>query len=318
MVVEAQQGQIVDVRLPAGLPRFDVMGVRERRVRAAREPAVPVPSPDLAALGVGRLTPGPALEHRVADVVVDRDGDRRVTGDPPHGLAADQVVASPARRPGRSSHRTRRSVRPAARGPPRGTGWPTPTAARRPDRLEQGVAQALVPRRLPVGGDLAGPALEARPDLGVGVGGQLGSHRAVAVVEADEPPLVIAPRRPRPSERRAASSASCRTEHSRARSSTSRSVSGVAMSETARSLSKRDLALGQRGHQVREVPGPLGDVGVRPRRRRGHAEALDDPGLRRRRALVSIRLTPADLAQQHDDRARRRPPSGGTGRRAGR
>ena len=52
---------------------------------------------------------------------------------------------------------------------------------------------------------------------------------------------------------------------------------------------------------MRQIPGPLGDVGVRPRRRGGHGEALDGPGRGRRRPLVPECLTPADLAQQLHD-----------------
>ena len=46
----------------------------------------------LPALGIGRESPGPALVHGVAGVVVDGDGDGGVTGHPLHGLAVDQAV----------------------------------------------------------------------------------------------------------------------------------------------------------------------------------------------------------------------------------
>ncbi len=53
---------------------------------------MPVASHDLAALGIGRETSGPTLVHRVTDVVVEGHDDRRVTGDPAHGVGADQPV----------------------------------------------------------------------------------------------------------------------------------------------------------------------------------------------------------------------------------
>ena len=51
-----------------------------------------VPALDLAALGVARCPPGPALVHGVTDVVVDPDGDGGVTGDLLDGFCADQAV----------------------------------------------------------------------------------------------------------------------------------------------------------------------------------------------------------------------------------
>ncbi len=77
MVMEAQEGQVVDVGTPAGLPVPDVMGVRERRIGTSGEAAVPIPPPDLPALGLRRVTPGPTLVHRVAHVVVDGNDDVR-------------------------------------------------------------------------------------------------------------------------------------------------------------------------------------------------------------------------------------------------
>ena len=52
-----------------------------------------VPAHDLAALGIARCAPGPALVHRVPDVVVDPDGDGGVAGDLLDRLGADQAVA---------------------------------------------------------------------------------------------------------------------------------------------------------------------------------------------------------------------------------
>ena len=52
-----------------------------------------VPAHHLAALGIGGISAGPALVHGVAHVIVDPDGQSGVTGDPAHGLGADQAVA---------------------------------------------------------------------------------------------------------------------------------------------------------------------------------------------------------------------------------
>ncbi len=118
-----------------------------------------------------------------------------------------------------------------------------PAGVRRADQLHEGVTEALVPRGLPVGGDLARPGLEAGPGLGEGLGGQLDAHGAVLLVEAHEAPLVLRAARRlaagEPARRRErATSASWRTECSWAASASSRSVSGVATSATALTLSK--------------------------------------------------------------------------------
>ena len=55
-----------------------------------REATMSIPAHDLSTLGLGRESPGPALVHGVPDVVVDRDGDGGVTGDPPQRLGIDQ------------------------------------------------------------------------------------------------------------------------------------------------------------------------------------------------------------------------------------
>ena len=52
---------------------------------------------------------------------------------------------------------------------------------------------------------------------------------------------------------------------------------------------------------MRNVPCLLAQTCVRTCGRRRDAEALDGPGLRRRRSFVSVRLAPIDLAEQDDD-----------------
>src|SRR5271155_5713078 len=67
------------------------MHIGKGRVRAAWEPAMSIPSQYLSALGPGRETPGPAFVHGVSDVVVDRDGNGGVTGDPAHRFGVDEA-----------------------------------------------------------------------------------------------------------------------------------------------------------------------------------------------------------------------------------
>src|SRR6185312_13310150 len=94
VMMDAEQTQIVEIRRTAvRFPTFDVMGVRERHVRATREPAMSVPPPHLAALGSGRVTACPPLVHRPTGVVVDGQGDGGVAGDPLHGGRAEQAVS---------------------------------------------------------------------------------------------------------------------------------------------------------------------------------------------------------------------------------
>ena len=116
-----------------------------------------------------------------------------------------------------------------------------PAGLRRADQLHEGVTEALVPRGLPVGGDLVRPGLEAGPGLGEGLGGQLHAHGAERLVEAQEAPLVLgAPggRRPvralRSGRRRPALAPSAPWPRRRA----PQSVSGVATSASALTLSK--------------------------------------------------------------------------------
>ena len=68
---------------------------------------------------------------------------------------------------------------------------PAARRVRGADQLQEGVAEALVPGRLPVGGDLPGPGLEAGPGLGEGLGGQLHTHGAELLVEAQEAAVVL-------------------------------------------------------------------------------------------------------------------------------
>ena len=93
MVMQTEKREVFKVGPAARLPGHDVVGVGEGDVGAAREAAVAVPAHDLSALGVGRLSPGPALVHGVPDVVVDTDGDGGVAGDLADGLGVDQAVA---------------------------------------------------------------------------------------------------------------------------------------------------------------------------------------------------------------------------------
>ena len=92
MVVQAHEGEVVEVGPTARFPWNDVMHIGEGHVGTTREATMSVPAHDLAALGIARFSPGPALVHGVPDVVVDRDGHGGVTGDPLHGLDTDQPV----------------------------------------------------------------------------------------------------------------------------------------------------------------------------------------------------------------------------------
>ena len=92
MVMEAHERKVVEVGLASRFPRHDVMHIGEGHVGASGKPAVAVSPHHLPALGIGRESPGPALVHGVADVIVDGDGDGGVARHPLHGLAIDQAV----------------------------------------------------------------------------------------------------------------------------------------------------------------------------------------------------------------------------------
>ena len=136
MVMLAEQGQVWQVgRALVRFPPSDVVGVDERGVRAAGEPAVAVPPHDLPTLRLRRIAVGPALVHGVADVVVDRQDDGRVTCDASDRVRTDQPVAFELagqldlrRRRGRPAGRGRRPCTSSRRcgawwqsGPARGT-----------------------------------------------------------------------------------------------------------------------------------------------------------------------------------------------------
>jgi hypothetical protein len=94
VMMDAQQTQIVEIRRTAvRFPTFDVMGVRERHVRTAREPAMSVPPPHLAALRSTRVTAAAPFVHRPACVIVDGQRDGGVADDPLHGGRAEQAVS---------------------------------------------------------------------------------------------------------------------------------------------------------------------------------------------------------------------------------
>ena len=93
MVVVAEQREVVDVGPSVGFPGPDVVGVREGRIRAAREPAVPVAAPAPPGAGRRSARSGPALVHGVAHVVIDGDDDGGVAGDSPDGLGAEEAAA---------------------------------------------------------------------------------------------------------------------------------------------------------------------------------------------------------------------------------
>ena len=92
MVVQAQEGEILQIGPAAGLQGTTWWILVKVTLVTAREAAVPVPAHDLAALGRVGLSAGPALVHGVADVVVDRDGEGGVTGDLAHDIGADEAV----------------------------------------------------------------------------------------------------------------------------------------------------------------------------------------------------------------------------------
>ena len=91
MVVETGEHEIAQVGRPVGFPRDNVMDIGEGHVRAAWEATMSIPAQDLSALGLARKPPGPALVHGVPDVVVDREDDGGVTGDPLHCLSVDEA-----------------------------------------------------------------------------------------------------------------------------------------------------------------------------------------------------------------------------------
>jgi hypothetical protein len=93
-MMDAEQTQIVEVRpTTVRFPMFDVMGVCEGHVPTAREAAMSVPPTNFAALRTGRVTTAATLVHRPAGVVVDRQGDGGVAGDPLHGGRAEPAVS---------------------------------------------------------------------------------------------------------------------------------------------------------------------------------------------------------------------------------
>ena len=177
MVVQAHEREVVQVGRASGLPGHHMVDVGEGDVGAAREAAMAVPPHHLAPLGlegVRRARPSymvcPTSSSTPMAMVASQAIRRTVSAliRPSRSRSPASASTRPPRRPGR----------PGGRGRPRSRGWRWPPGpARRgaeADELDEGVTEALVPRRLAVGGDLAGPGLETGPGLGVGLGGQSG------------------------------------------------------------------------------------------------------------------------------------------------
>ena len=167
------------------------MDIDEGRVGAVREATMSIPPHHLSALRLGREALGPALVHSVPDVVVDRDGDGGVTGDPSHGLAVDQSMTLEVTGEGRGFARVleqggHRDVYDDQEGI-RVVSVPAD------ERIcfHEGVAATLVPGCLTIGGDLVGPGLNTGPGFCVGLVRQLDGDGAALVVEAQKATIVI-------------------------------------------------------------------------------------------------------------------------------
>ena len=192
------------------------------------------------------------------------------------------------------------------------------TRTRRPctDQRQEPVTEALVPRGLPVGGDLFGQGLEGGLDLGVGIGLELGAQRAVPVVEAQEASIVIAPGPgPRRRGRRRIAQRSRRRRRGAGHLGQvsdrallgplthSWSVSGVATSATARTLSK-EMSAATAPPPGAGCPRPPWPPGRTPGRSPPRGRSAAPPTIRPR---SHPRLDSPDSARPRRARPRSRP-----------
>lgn len=92
VVVLAEERKVVQIRAPAvAFPPSDVVRIDEDGVGATGEATVTITAKEFAALGGGRISPGPPLVHRVPHVVVESDHQGGVTGQPPGDLGIDET-----------------------------------------------------------------------------------------------------------------------------------------------------------------------------------------------------------------------------------
>ena len=156
-----------------------------------------VSSSDLSALGAARESPGPALVHGVADLVVDRHHHGGVTGDAfarsrrRSGRACSSSPANSVLSPDSSTRTSRGTWATTKNGFGASAGSAPPVAEARTieartkslkpsqSRWSHGVCPSLKMGPL-------GPGLQTGLGLGIGLGGQLGRHGAKGVVEAEE------------------------------------------------------------------------------------------------------------------------------------
>jgi hypothetical protein len=81
VVLIAQLDEVGQVRRPAVRPVQQVMDIRELGVGAAREPAALVPPPDLDALRIGGIAPGPTEVEALTGRSVSRNEDFGIAGN---------------------------------------------------------------------------------------------------------------------------------------------------------------------------------------------------------------------------------------------
>ena len=282
-----------------------------------------IPAHDLSALGIGRFSPGPALVHGVPDVVVDPDGDGGVTGDPLHGLALDQAVALEL-----AGELASLLARLVDEGSERHVGdhedglvsWPlAPRSRRRNGSTPRSRPETLVPgvsrrRRGP-----RGPGPRGGPDLGIGLGRQLGGHGAELVVEAQEASIVsLADETARAKRigRAAAPAAGAGDVGQLAHRALLGLVAQFLVGLRRRHVGHRPHLVeghvpgAQGAHQVREVPGLLRRHGYqRPCRWRSRRRSAPRSRTRPRSHPRLESLAPVDLAQQSATILAWRPPS---------
>ncbi len=269
-----------------------------------------VPAHDLSALGLGRVIAGPGPRTWCA-----RRRRRPRWRWWRHRRSAHRLASI---RPTRSSSPASAVLSPDSSTRAASGTWTTTKyglavvgsvpAADRTDQLQEAVAEALVPRRLAVGGDLCGPGPRGRSWPRHRTRLAAGPSGAELVVEAQEATIVTrtetataaAPGaaarscgRPRPVRR---------TEHALA---WSRQLGGRSRVWPRRPPPAPCPRTGhrrtERPDQVRDVPGLLAEMRQPPGGGRRDAEALHGPRFDRGRTLVSIGLAPVDLAQRDDD-----------------
>ncbi len=91
MVMVAQRHEIGQIGRSFISPMHDVVDIGEGVVGATGEPAPSIAPLDFMTLGVGGESLGPTLEHRVAEGIIERQGDGRIATNASDGLTTQEA-----------------------------------------------------------------------------------------------------------------------------------------------------------------------------------------------------------------------------------